>query len=443
MKTHPSKSANTSGSVLVVSLIIAVILGAMLVSFLGLAAYETVAINRSQDWNSAMAAAEAGVEEGLAMINVRANTGRDLSGWTAEASQSGWTYLGDGVFSKMRVLGDISYTVFITNKNNAPVIKSVGSVALQGGGQLSRSVLVENSGGSYFLAAVLAKRGVTINGNVTIDSFDSQDPAFSTDGSWDITKRKDGGNVGSVMSNVVTAIKESGKADIYGQLATGPGSGASVKGAASAGSLAWVGSGKTGVEPGWLRNDLNVSIPDAPPLQTSYYTSMPSPGDVTLSGHGGTVYYLATSNYQMQSSNRLRIVDGTVVIHARSGMKLDAKASIEIDPGAKLIIYLGTENTQLNGQGVVNKTGIASNCIIYGQNNCRQIEINGASTFVGYVYAPYADITLNGNADFIGAVVGDTFQIDGNMSLHYDESLRTPQEGTSVYRTLSWREVPI
>ena len=112
-----------------------------------------------------------------------------------------------------------------------------------------------------------------------------------------------------------------------------------------------------------------------------------------------------------------------------------------IAPGSQLILYLGTQNTQLDGQGVVNSSGNPTNCIIYGQPNCKQIEINGGSAFVGYVYAPYADITLNGNSDISGAMVGSSFQINGNMGFHYDESLGGPQSGSSIYRILAWREV--
>jgi hypothetical protein len=41
----------------------------------------------------------------------------------------------------------------------------------------------------------------------------------------------------------------------------------------------------------------------------------------------------------------------------------------------------------------------------------------------------------------IGALVGRSFQIDGNMNFHYDESLRYPQSGSSIYRISNWLEV--
>jgi hypothetical protein len=90
----------------------------------------------------------------------------------------------------------------------------------------------------------------------------------------------------------------------------------------------------------------------------------------------------------------------------------------------------------------MNATGNPTNFIVYGTSACKQIEINGSTTFVGYVYAPFADITMNGNTDVSGAFVGMSFQIDGKMRFHYDESLGIPQAGSSQYVLASWREVP-
>jgi len=431
------------GSVLLVSLILGAILGTILGSYLYLTQFQYTAVARSQIWNTAMVGAEAGVEEGLSMINRYANTGSALTSWPLVATANGWSDLGGNVYFLQRTINSNNYyQVYITNLNNAPVIKSIGYAYFsRTGTYLSRSVLIRNTAGSFFLGGVLAKKNVNINGSAIFDSYNSQDPNYSTAGQWVLNKRKDGGNIGSIQSNVVATVVASGNPKIYGQIATGPNSTVAISGNADAGSLAWVNAGNKGIQPGWSRNDLNVSIPDAPPLPAGSYSTLPSPGNVVLNALGGTVYYNTTSTYQMNSYDFLLITNGTVVIDAQAGMKLTAQSSIKISPGSKLIVYLGTENTQLDGQEVVNNTGFATNCIFYGKNNCQQIELNGGSAFVGYLYAPYADITLNGNSDTSGAMVGSSFQINGNMGFHYDESLGGPQSGSSIYRVLSWQEV--
>jgi len=443
MQLTQTNRSNNHGSALMVALIMGAIFCIMLGSYLQLTQSQVRMVSRSQTWNTSMVAAEAGLEEGLAMINRHANSGTLLTSWPLEAVHDGWDDLGGNVYCLERTIDERSrYKVYITNQNSSPVIKSIGYTSFSGADTtLERAILVNNSAGSFFLGGVLAKRGVNINGSVVIDSYDSRDPAYSTDGQWDINKRKDGGNVGSVLSNVVAAVVASGKAKIYGQIATGPKSTIAISGNADAGSLAWVDAGKKGIEPGWARNDLNVSIPNAPLPPAGPYLPLPAAGSVVLSGFGGTTYYSTSKAYQMTSKDYLVITNGTVVINAQEGIKLDALAAIKISPGSQLILYLGTQNTQLDGQGVVNSSGNPTNCIIYGQPNCKQIEINGGSAFVGYVYAPFADITLNGNSDFSGAMVGSSFQINGNMGFHYDESLGGPQSGSSIYRILAWREV--
>jgi hypothetical protein len=440
MKTLTIAPKKNSGSVLLVAVILCAVLGTMLASFLYLTGFQIKSVDRSRTWNSSMTVAEAGMEEGLSMINLYAHTGASLGGWASASTANGWTALG-GAYFLQRNLGSNYYQVYITNASSGPTLKSIGYAYVpKTKTYVKRAILVQNEGGSLFLGGVLAKNGINIDGNASFNSFNSQDPNYSTYGQYDPAKHKDGGNIGTIMRDVV-AIKDSGSTLIYGQLATGPNSTISMGGNASVGSSTWVDSGKKGIQPNWSRNDLNMDIPDAPPLPSATYVNLPSAGNLTLNAGGGTAYYRATTTYQMHSQNYLLITNGTVYIDAQSGISLNAQAQIIIAPGSQLFLYLGTENTQLDGQGVVNNSGYATNCIVYGKNNCQQIEINGGSAFIGYLYAPYADITLNGNSDFIGAIVGDTFQINGNMGFHYDESLAGPQAASSIYRVVSWKEV--
>ena len=43
-------------------------------------------------------------------------------------------------------------------------------------------------------------------------------------------------------------------------------------------------------------------------------------------------------------------------------------------------------------------------------------------------YAPSAEVTLNGNPDFIGTMVCKTFYGNGNVSWHYDRALNSEGE---------------
>ncbi len=93
-----------------------------------------------------------------------------------------------------------------------------------------------------------------------VDSFDSSNPAFSTSGQWDLTKRKAGGNVATPSSTIMV-----GNASIYGYVNTGPGSVQSavqVGPDGSIGDIAW-NANETGIEPsGYWAGNFNVAVPD-------------------------------------------------------------------------------------------------------------------------------------------------------------------------------------
>src|SRR5439155_2677153 len=62
------------GSILIVTLLLAIILGTTLGSYLYWVRTQNVLIAQSQAWNSALAIAEAGIEEGMAQLNVNSGT---------------------------------------------------------------------------------------------------------------------------------------------------------------------------------------------------------------------------------------------------------------------------------------------------------------------------------------------------------------------------------
>src|SRR5512135_2992500 len=96
IKTNRIKTPRTSrGSVLLVSLGFAVIISVTLGSYLALIAGQHLTVARSQAWNTAIAVAEAGVEEALTQLH---------SVGTNNLGANGWTLGADGMFHKSRSL---------------------------------------------------------------------------------------------------------------------------------------------------------------------------------------------------------------------------------------------------------------------------------------------------------------------------------------------------
>jgi len=80
MKIRISPRAAQQASILMVSLLVAAIIGATLASYLVMTQNQNVSIFRSQVWNSSMAVTEAGVEDAMQLINRFAGSvGDDLT----------------------------------------------------------------------------------------------------------------------------------------------------------------------------------------------------------------------------------------------------------------------------------------------------------------------------------------------------------------------------
>src|SRR5215469_5796893 len=65
---------------------------ACLATYLSLCRNEYTSVQRSQNWNTSMVMAEAGVEDGMAFINQNANGAvGTLGDWPGSATANGWT----------------------------------------------------------------------------------------------------------------------------------------------------------------------------------------------------------------------------------------------------------------------------------------------------------------------------------------------------------------
>src|SRR5439155_10088116 len=117
------------GSVLMITLFIAVILGITLGSYLLMIRAQSISLVRSEAWNAALVMAEAGVEEALAQLNP------GVSSSPIDPSANGWGNSAPQVYGPVsRRLPGGSYSVIISNAapsgSPAYVIYSAGYVAV-------------------------------------------------------------------------------------------------------------------------------------------------------------------------------------------------------------------------------------------------------------------------------------------------------------------------
>lgn len=447
-----ARSITTEGNVLLVCVGVAAVLGISLTAIFSYTGNQFTAVARSQSWNESLVVAEAGVEDAMQFINKHSNTSTPGPNWYLTASADNWTNIGANVYRTRRFLGSNYYDAFISNSTPAnPTIRVTGYKPWRrhyGGDSLvDRTVVVTTRTGSLFQGGVLSKGGITLNGNVLIDSFNSQDPLYSTNGQYIASRRKDGGNIATVDSNIVATVSVGGNVDVFGKVFTGPDDSISIVGGGTVGSLSWNAT-NSGIQSGWTNNTLNISIPNAEAPTFTTGLGLPSSGNNILNGTNYSNSHMLTSgNYKFDSnvslnSDRKILIQGNVKLHMNANLSLTANSRILIGTNSSLTIY-ASGSLSFNGQGVANGSGYATNLTVFGQTNCTSISVGGGSQFVGVIYAPYANYTQNGGGsssmNFCGSIVANTVTLSGHSEIHYDESLAATPAGPTYYVS-SWKE---
>jgi Bacterial lectin len=267
------------------------------------------------------------------------------------------------------------------------------------------------------IGGLTAKGPITITANGFVDSFDSSNPLYSSNGLYTPALRKDRASV-LTLSGATNAITL--RSNIYGNAITGT---TGVVTGGTIGDLPWISAGNIGFEPGHVDNDANIQINDiSEPFP--YGTGItPVFGNYT---YGGTNYNIVLGSGDYNLAN-LGIYYPTLVTGTPSVLYVNGPFSISggyiyVAPGASLQIYLNGTG-EFEGGGMVNSTGPANNVIVYGMTNCTRISFSAASMFVGIVNAPEAALAVSGVSQVSGAVVANTIIMTGDTSFHFDESL--------------------
>jgi len=441
---------------MIITLLIAIVIGISLASYLALISHQNRSVMRSLAWNSAMPVLESGIEEALTQLHFNGIT---------NLSANSWSLVAGGDYYKKRVFSDGSYYEVTITPSDPPVINSVGyqvaplpittvfgvifgaitPFAGQANNQLlKRKVRVSTRNSALFTKAMLAKGQINLNGNnIATDSFDSLIPAYNTLGKYDPAKKKANGDVATI-SGLVNSLSI-GNANIMGHVSTGPKGSMTIGANGTVGDVSWVSGGSKGIETGYSANDLNVQIDDAQ-LPGLTWTSASS-GTYLVGTTNFNFVFSGNSNYKVDNfSGKVYVAPGanvTVYVPAGGSMSFTGEGGIVLGLGAKLTLYVGATSATIGGNGVLN-TGSALNFLYYGLPSNTSLSFSGNGTFAGAIYAPEAAFTLNGGGnntlDFVGASVTSSVTMNGHFNFHYDEALARIGPGDG-YVVTSWNEV--
>jgi hypothetical protein len=430
MKINPTGQYKTQGSTLMITLFMVCLLGFFVYAYLYLARAQRTLEARSQAWNSALALAEAGVEEALAQLNPGApapNVDRSANGWGAA---SGGLY--GPVTRTFSNLG--TYSVVVTT-DPFPIIYSTGYVAVPYlSDTISRGIRVITTNTALLTAAMATQYNIDLKGNgVGTDSFNSAIPTLSSNGYYVASKASTNGDIASIAG-----IVNVGNGNVNGSVLLGPSATDTIS--------------KNGFVSGGVSNDFNVTFEDVV-LPSSTWLPTPSTNlvinaitynyvfpDLPISAGGVTTYYsISGLNGNLYVGTNQNV---TVLITGNASPGTIRVAGTGTSAG-KLSIYMDGTSFTLTGNDTVDG-GNAANLSYFGTTNNTSITFSGNASFTGTIYAPEADFKLGGGGnntyDFVGASVTKSVTMNGHFNFHFDENLLTagPREGFVAH---SWSEL--
>jgi hypothetical protein len=426
VKIHLNKAGQAGGIILLTVLGLILVLGIYLGGYLYWVRTENMLVASSQAWNSALACAEGGIEEGLAAVNSTFGTNY------VPSLSTNWPGGAGGIYGPVtNTFTGGWYSVIVDTTGVCPTITATGYTTVPLLGRtIARTIQVTTTNQPGFANAMTVQQDVTCKGNdILIDSYDSSDPLHSTNGLYYFPTRKAGGDIASLQGFVNV-----NNADVNGKVSTSPSGSLTVGANGYVGDLTWT----SGIEPGWWNTDLNFEIK---PIQLPDMTGWATPAAV-----GTNALYLGTGGWTINGDLTLKnsdvmFVAGYASLYVSGNVSMSSQSTIVIAPGAQLKIYVAGATASFS---TVNTTGNAFSFQYYGMPGNTSMTWSGNNTYLGTIYAPQTTMTLGGGGstlyDYQGACVVNAVAMNGHFNFHYDENLKRVGPTIGFFVT-SWQEL--
>ncbi len=283
---------------------------------------------------------------------------------------------------------------------------------------------------SIWARALLMKNTINMSGSGVIDSFDSTNPFKSTGGLYDIAKRQNHGDVGTANST-----------------------GSDLRGTYVYGSIAYSGPAikNTSNVQGTISTPFSPDIPDTvkPTWSNGSYTSLSNGNPVSLTaGTKAAPAKFKIGSLTVSGGNVLNITKSNagndnnyIEIWVTGKLTVSGSGYISQDPAVHVKYYVEDDIT-VSGSSFNNQSGLAKNLEIIGIGNNNKVTVSGDGNFIGTINAPGFNVTVSGQANLSGAFIANSLNISGSGSVHYDESLASYGNSSSLgnYAYGSWFE---
>jgi hypothetical protein len=281
---------------------------------------------------------------------------------------------------------------------------------------------------------ILMRNSINLQGSIhmVIDSFDSTDSTKSTNGQYDSTKAQSHGDTATVSSTGSNLNNQT----VNGNLAY---SGPDIQG--------------TGGVTGTISTPFNASIPDTSNptgSPSSTYSGVPPSMSLSASGTQNNPTLVKINGDFALSSGAFSIVNGsnngtnavyiTIWVTGQFQMSGGSNGSITQGPNVH-VTWVVDGNIAATGGTATSQNGTAPYTTFIGVGT-GTFSIGGNSNFIAAVNAPGYDITVSGSSSLIGSVIGNSLNMNGSGTIHYDEALAPLNSSNSIgtYGFASWFE---
>ncbi len=438
---RPATPDAQRGSVLLIALVLSLGVAVALGSYLQLGRNTLEISNRALYSNVATNLAEAGLEHGLWALNNSLPSPWTVSGSSADALLEGFTYAGN-------VTGKVRVHIQDRTSNN-PVIYARSSIQPYRGKpiekwigvELTRVATISDSSVPVPMRGFVAPK-IKMNGAPgTLDSY-TREPYASNRAA----------NVTVTTLALEADSADVGNSKVYGFIAVGTPDRSGLndkKQSVISGNLN-APAGTRDMSRVSYDAKMNLPEPQAPDVSDKPVL------DVSQTVSSGT--YQITQ-IQLSGHQTLQIAenaDVTIVLTDTSvsgtALSVTGNARINIPETSSLKIYTQS-GVNLAGNSVSNGS-YPGNFVLYGTrakdaNPSQSMSLGGNGQLSAVVYAPGADITVNGggaNGHFKGAIVGETITFNGGVTASWYEGLdslevtTSSSTGGSLLRVAKWTE---
>lgn len=466
------------GSVLIVVVIFAALLAIALTSYLKLALGATKLANRSFYMNAAQNLADTGFERALWVLNNELTypspTNWTTGGFTARsgfANEYQGTFPSSGTYYTLSGGAKGQVKVWVGGFNaSAQRWHAVAEATITLGDgttlrKMAETYLQQRSWGDH---GMIARNGMSFNGNTRVDAWDSiSDTAATADDfvySTGVAVAK-----ATIASPALVSLQN---ADIFGYAAIGSTDMTGISVGAS-GRLAGNFAAGTGIDASRVTHDFTASPPDVTaPINTGSTAgnirapitnsmSLPQVGTDTIAG---STYYYYVSSMALNATKTLEIgAPGAtgptdpgaakVVIVFTSHVSLGGSAKIVIHPHSSLTVYAAGDFDIGGTGGILNGTtttpnnpinfkllGTRAETDIAGGMSMQVFNVRGIGYLSAVIFAPNANLTVNGTGDTYGTLVGNRVDMLGTGNFHQDLSIARIRT-SGMWKLLKWREL--